>query len=353
MYTQIGSQNGQERPRPGGSVAETEAHAAFEDACPDLPHPEALGRFFEAHSRSFSFAARWFSAEERRLVTHVYAFCRTTDDLVDQHAAQPAGQVERRLVQWLLLTRQAYNGQPSGISWLDDVMTTSARRKVPFRLVGELISGVRMDLGEVDLPSVEALHLYTYRVASVVGIWLCHLFEAREAETLRRAAAMGRAMQMTNIVRDVGEDLRRGRIYLPAALRERYGVTPGELRDMASGARPITAGYKGLLEDLMERAEADYRYAFRGLAGLPSSFARASAVAAEVYRGIHRAVRRNGYDNLRRRAYTRWPEKAAYAARGLYRLWRVQRRRVHLPTASGRKDAAGTPAPPSGSRTGA
>ncbi len=314
---------GRERVAAGGSASRP--HAASRVLRSSLPRPEVLNRFFREHSRSFSFAARWFSAAEYRRVARVYAFCRTTDDLVDQ-ARLPAGQVEEQLDRWLSLARQAYDGRPSGISWLDEIMAASAQADVPFRLIDALAAGVRMDVGAVTLPSVEALQVYTHRVASVVGMWLCYLFEVRAEETLQRAAALGRAMQVTNILRDVGEDLRRRRIYLPADLRARYGVTDDDLLAMASGAEPITAGYKALIEELMEQADADYRYAFRGLAGVPRSFARASAVAAEVYRGIHRAIRRNGYDNFRRRAYTRGPEKVLLAARGLYRLRRVRRR---------------------------
>lgn len=316
-----------------------DAHRIFRSR---LPRQDALDRFFREHSHSFSFAAHWFSAEEYRVVTLVYAFCRTTDDLADQSAPQPAGQVEKQLTQWLLLTRKAYKEGDAGIPWLDELMTVSANREVPFRLVSDLVTGVRMDIGEVALPSVKALHRYAHRVASVVGMWLCHLFDVHEAATLRRAAALGRAMQTTNILRDVGEDLRRQRIYLPAELMKRFGVTQEDLHAMASGAQPIMESYKALIEDLMERADADYRYAFRGLAGVPLSFARASAVAAEVYRGIHRGIRGNGYDNFHHRAYTRWPEKALLAARGLYRLRRVRRLPYHS-TAFSREDTARSP----------
>lgn len=311
--------------RVASSYDASKQHDAAHTVRSCLPPPEVLNHFFRKHSHSFSFAARWFSDEEYHLVTRVYAFCRTTDDLVDE-SSEAATLVETRLDAWQTLAWQAYHGQASGVSWLDDIMNASAQANVPFRLIADLIEGVRMDLGRVVLPTMAALHLYTHRVASVVGIWLCYLFEAQEAETFQRAAVMGRAMQVTNIVRDVGEDLRYQRVYLPADLREHYGVSIEDLFAMASGATPITNAYKSLLEALMEQAEVDYRYAFEGLAALPTSFARASAVAAEVYQGIHRAIRRNSYDNFSRRAYTRLPEKVLLAARALYRLKRARHR---------------------------
>lgn len=284
---------------------------------------DGIQGLFEMHSRSFSFAARWFTPQQRHLVACLYAFCRTTDDMVDQPSTQPIDAVERRLEQWRTQAKRAYEGEATGVPWLDDIMTASARAGLPFELVEELVDGVRMDLGPVAFRSTEELDLYAYRVASVVGIWLCYLFGVRDSEVHERAAAMGRAMQTTNILRDVGEDLERDRIYLPADLMARYGVTHDDLYAMADGAA-ITPSYKTLIRRLMAKANADYEYALPGLRALPRSFARASAVAAAVYRGIHEAIRQNGFDNFRHRAYTGSLQKGMLAARGLYRLERLR-----------------------------
>ena len=279
---------------------------------------------FEHHARSFSFAARCFPCKERRLVACLYAFCRTTDDLVDCAEGSTPEEVKEQLEAWRTLARRAYAGEASGIPWLDEIMTASARAGVPPKLIDELVAGVRMDLGRVDVQTVAELDAYAYRVASVVGIWMCHLAGVRDADTLKQAAAMGRAMQLTNILRDVGEDLEDGRLYLPARMRVRYGVTEDDLHEMRQTGT-ITPEYRRLVEALMARAEAEYARAFPGLAALPPSYARASAVAAEIYRGIHRQIRRSGYDNLHRRAYTGRLQKVRLALRGLMRLWRCRR----------------------------
>ena len=305
---------------------------ALPDSLSALNMPEGkrdgdLSRFFKAHSSTFSFAARFFSPEQYRLVSHLYAFCRTTDDFADRYAAEWGVDIARqRLDDWEKNVRRAYDGYPSGLRWLDDLMAQSARAGVPYTVISDLIAGVRSDLGEVNIASVEELNQYTYRVASVVGIWLCYLFGVREREVLDRAAALGRAMQVTNILRDVGEDVRMGRVYLPGDLMLRHYVSHSDLKAMESGTIAPTESYKAMLEDLMERAEADYSYAFRGLTAIPPSFARAAAVAAEVYRGIHQALRKKRYNNFRYRAYTRWFDKIFLAFRALYRLRQMQKR---------------------------
>ena len=283
------------------------------------PSADLTDAFFRNHSRSFSFAARLLPKEDRRLLGSLYAFCRTTDDLVDQRTGSSSERVERELTAWVNRARTAYDGGESGIRWLDTLMTTSRDAGVPFALVRQLAAGVRTDMGPVAMQTLEELDQYTYRVASVVGIWMCHLYGVTDPGTLRRAEAMGRAMQTTNILRDVGEDLRHDRVYLPSTLMERHGVSRSDLHAMMAGGE-ITPGYRSLVHELMTRAEADYEEGFEGLAVLPPAFGRASAAAGAVYRGIHDEIRRNGFDNLRRRAYTSPLRKVRLAAGALTRL---------------------------------
>ncbi|MEM8485106.1 MAG: carotenoid biosynthesis protein [Bacteroidota bacterium] len=288
---------------------------------------EELNDYFMHHSRSFSFAARFFSPEQHRLVTRLYAFCRTTDDIADIYGVRNGKEEAlKQLEEWERRVHLSYQGIPSNITWLDELMTRSVQSGVPYQIISDLIEGVRSDLDKVELQTMAQLDRYTYCVASVVGIWLCYLFGVREQEVLDRAAALGRAMQVSNIMRDVGEDLRMHRLYLPAELMKRHGVTKDELLAMEAGTLRPTEAYKILVEDLLERAEADYNFAFRGLSAIPPSFARAAAVASEVYKGIHRSIRRNKYNNFQRRAYTRWYEKIYLAARALNRLRKTQKR---------------------------
>jgi phytoene synthase len=129
-------------------------------------------------------------------------------------------------------------------------------------------------------------------------------------------------MQLTNILRDVGEDLERGRIYLPVTELRRHGVSVEDIAAISRDGRSIDAGYCALIEHLMTVADQDYELADEAIPMLPREFRRAAAVASRVYRGIHGAIRRNGYDNVRRRAFTTMPRKAVLAAGALISLGR-------------------------------
>ncbi|HSJ25945.1 MAG TPA: squalene/phytoene synthase family protein [Longimicrobiales bacterium] len=271
--------------------------------------------YFRRHSRTFSFAARLFPAHFRRQVTAVYAFCRLTDDLADEGGAEPLADRLARIDAWERLARQAYDGDATGIAVVDEAMTDAARAGVPFHCVAELVAGMRMDLTVSRYPDHPALRVYSYRVAGVVGEWLTYLCGIRDRWMLERAAALGHAMQLTNILRDVGEDLGRGRVYLPADILDEYGITTDTLHSAMSG--PLPAGYRDLLEVLMARADSDYAAALEAAPRLPPWFRRAVVVAAHVYRGIHDEIRRNGYDNLSRRAHTSPATRVRLMARAL------------------------------------
>ncbi len=281
-----------------------------------VPRDGELRAFFARHSRSFSFATLFFSSADSAGVARVYAFCRCTDDLADAPELD-AAHSSALLNEWLTLSRRAYAGHTTGIGFLDRVMSEMAAAGVPFVYVEELVEGMRMDLLGDRYASLADLRRYTYRVASVVGLWISELFDVRDPDTLRRAEAMGHAMQLTNIIRDVGEDLRAGRRYLPADLMRRHGVSAESL----AAATVPPAGCAALMEELIAAADAAYRVGFAGIPRLPRSLRLPVGVAAHVYRGILAEVRRLGYDNLGQRAHTSAGRKLLLAARALHRCW--------------------------------
>ena len=326
----------------------------------------AWGGYFARNSRTFSFASLLLPPPERRLVREIYAFCRFTDDLVDggpsgrdgragrseggagrndggpgrsdgeagwsderpgrREGRGTAARSYRTLDAWEHLCRAAYEGDVTGIPLVDTVMGEMARRRIPFALAAELIAGVRMDVEPRRYRSMEELRRYTYRVASVVGAWLTQAFGVRDPWVLERAHALGHAMQLTNIIRDVGEDLALGRVYLPADRMAAHNLSRASLVRMR-GRGALDAGYPALIEEMMAEADAHYEMAREGIPHLPTSFQRPVAVAAEAYRGIQDRVRANGYDNLTRRAYTSRRRKVVLAARGLRHLRHVPRPR--------------------------
>jgi phytoene synthase len=222
-------------------------------------------------------------------------------------------------------------------------MRRAAEHGVPFRYVAGIVSGVASDVGRVRIGSQEELERYTWRVASVVGGWMTRLFGVHDPDVLARAYRMGHAMQVTNILRDVGEDWREDRIYLPADLMAAHGVDESMVARVAGGVTPVPAAYRNLLEDLMAQADAAYDEAFRALTALPLWYARPVAVAARAYQAIHDEIRRNGYDNGTRRAHTS-PLGKLRAGAGAWKELRALRRRGSPRTVEGSPLGAPVPA---------
>ncbi len=283
-----------------------------------LGGPDQWREYFGRHARTFHFAARLFPAQAAARVAGVYAYCRFTDDLVDEpEVGDDPVILAERLEAWRHLSRAAFEGENTGIPLLDVVLGDARTHGVSWRYPGALLDGVGMDLGEVRFADWEELERYTFGVAGAVGGWVTQLFGLSDAELLDRAHALGHGMQLTNILRDVGEDLDRGRLYLPTLLLSRYGFTERDLVSLQVCEGPMPGEYRDLIEDVIHRADEYYRKAWPGVRALPAWYGRPVAVAAKAYQGIHHEIRRNGYDNLTRRASTSLSAKLSLAASGL------------------------------------
>lgn len=276
--------------------------------------------FLAKNSRSFRFAARFLPQVEARQVAEVYSFCRLTDNLVDEAQGVEMDELEDRLGEWEELAGQAYRGVTTGISILDIPLGHMGKQGVPFKYASELIAGMRMDVRPRHYANLGDLEVYTYRVAGAIGQWLTELVGIRNPWVLARAADLGHAMQLTNILRDVGEDLGRGRVYLPVDALARHGFEPGTFSSGWGGKRLPPKAYGALMEELMTAAERRYRTAFMGIPSLPEFFQRPSLVSALVYREIHTSLRRNGYDNFRFRAQSSTLAKLGIGLRAMWIL---------------------------------
>lgn len=273
--------------------------------------------YFRQHSRSFSFASRLFNKKDQADVTRLYALCRTTDDLADR---QDLGIEKRRqlLATWRRKVLESHGGIPSGVQWLDDLTARLRTANLPSRVIEDLFDGVESDLGPVRVQTMEELRLYSYRVASTVGVMMCYLFEETTPWKLARAASLGRGMQLTNIMRDVGEDLAIDRVYIPEELLSKHGLTESDLRDMKRTG-VVLPNYAALMFEMECYAQSEYRKAWEAVPMLKPSFGRSVAVAWSVYGGIHRELRRVGYSNLTNRVYTSSVRKIFLAVSGVVR----------------------------------
>jgi 15-cis-phytoene synthase len=274
------------------------------------------GEILAYHGRSFHFASRLMPSSARASATRVYAFCRLVDDAVDQAPSREAA--EAQLERLFRSASEAFHGEGKGGGFLEATMRDMRTAEVPFSIVEELVEGVRMDLVPRRYQAREELRVYTHRVAGVVGLWIAGLAGIRDPWALRMANELGHAMQLTNIARDVGADLAMGRVYLPLDLLERHGLSEEELVRVIQEDAPIPPGYAAALEELMGWADAGYGSSFQALPHLPAEYRRGMAVASRVYQGIHRAIRKAGYDTLRHRASTGTFTKAKLALGALH-----------------------------------
>ena len=264
------------------------------------------------HSRTFSLGSRLFPKTQRHAVSVVYAACRTGDDAVDE--APSADEGRRRLDAWRAGIERAYRGHPR-----DDAATEIAlawaleRYDIPLAAFRELHAGLAFDIDMSSISDWDELMTYCRRVAGVVGLMIAPIagYDGGD-DTLDRAVELGQAMQVTNILRDVGEDLARGRCYLPASWMTSYGVS---LADLYRGE--ITPGYAELLEALSRKAHELYRSGWAGIPRLHGTAPAAVALAALNYEGILHKVEQNRWDNLTRRAYLRGVERLALIPRAV------------------------------------
>ena len=296
---------------------------------PESTMPRDAAAVLAHHGRTFHFATRLMPEDVRGRIARVYAVCRTLDDTVDEASDRHSAQAGVR--ELLSRARSAYHGTDE--VWRDEAcplwmaMREMREAEVPFAIFEQLAEGVRMDLWPRRYADLDELRVYTHRVAGVVGVWFAGLAGCRDGWALSLAGELGHAMQLTNIARDVGEDLGRGRVYLPLDLLGRHGLSEERLRAAAASAGPVPPEFAAALEELMGWADAGYGAAFQAIPHLPDGYRRAVAVAARVYQGIHGAIRRNGYDTLRLRARTGAVEKAVLGFASLRELNRAESRR--------------------------
>ncbi|ACL23855.1 phytoene/squalene synthase family protein [Chloroflexus aggregans] len=251
------------------------------------------------HSKSFFFSTQFLPPPQRRAVRALYAFCRTTDDTVDMARTDPA----RALAEWVRVARRPCldTAHPVLLAWAD----TCQRYNLSPHLIDELLAGVAMDLTISRYATFADLWLYCYRVASVVGMLVIGITGAAPGAT-PYAIKLGVALQLTNILRDVGEDANRGRVYLPIDELARFGLTADDIL-----ARVYDERFIALMKFQIERTHRLYDESWPGIALLPPEVRLAVAAAARVYRGILDKIVANRYDSYNHRAYLSLREKVA------------------------------------------
>ncbi|MCM8626267.1 presqualene diphosphate synthase HpnD [Accumulibacter sp.] len=242
---------------------------------------------------SFYYSFLFLPPERRRAITALYAFCREVDDTVDEW--QDPGVAATRLAWWRheLAAMSAGQAQHPVTQALHQA---SASFNLPEEQLREIIDGMEMDLQQTRYLDFRALSLYCYRVASVVGLLAAEIFGYQDRRTQKYAHDLGIACQLTNIIRDVGEDARRGRIYLPIDELQRFGVPASDILE----ARHSDA-FRRLIEFQIDRAESYYAQALATLPAADRKAQRPGLVMAAIYRTLLDEIRRDGCQVLTQR----------------------------------------------------
>ena len=279
------------------------AFAALRPEAPAPAAPTADRRLLErayarceaitaARSRTFHLAIRLLPTAKRRAMSALYAFCRTSDDLIDD----PAGDARAALTAWRARATAPAPppDDPVALAWAD----TRARYGITRRCAEQLVDGVGRDLRQHRYATFDDLAAYCYGVASTVGLMSVRIVGSAGEAAVPYAVELGVALQLTNILRDVGEDWRAGRVYLPLDELTAYGLTED---DLAAGR--VDDRWRAFMRFQIARCRALYAEAWPGIGLLHRDGRFAVAAAGALYRAILEDVEAHDYDVFHRRAH--------------------------------------------------
>jgi phytoene synthase len=253
------------------------------------------------HSKSFHFASGLLPEEKRSAVRALYAFCRTVDDIVDESLD---GERDAQLDYWrgMVESGSFEDNDLVAAAWAD----TLIRYHIPRHYALQLIDGVARDLSQTRYQTFEELAMYCYGVASTVGLMSMYIVGFQSSEAVPYAIKLGVALQMTNILRDVGEDYRNGRIYLPREELIFYGIQES---DLAEGR--ITDNWRQFMKFQIERTRQLYAESWAGVKMLEREGQLAIGAASVFYQGILDNIEMNDYNVFTRRASLNALEKVS------------------------------------------
>jgi len=246
---------------------------------------------------SFYYAFRFLTPPRRAAITAFYAFCREVDDVVDE--VEETSVAAMKLAWWRKEVASAFGGAPSH-PVTKALLPHAAAYDIRAEHLQAVIDGCEMDLQQSRYLDFQALARYCHLVAGVVGEVAANIFGRSEAATTGYAHRLGLAMQLTNIIRDVGDDARRGRIYLPVDELQRFGVKASEilLRDAPWG---YSERFTALMKFQAERAHRTYDEAFALLPARDRRAQRPGLAMAQIYRTLLREIEADGFRVLHQR----------------------------------------------------
>jgi phytoene synthase len=246
-----------------------------------------------ASGSSFYYSFLFLPRERRLAITALYAFCREVDDVVDE--TSDAQLAATKLAWWRKEVAGLYAGNPQH-PVTKALAPCLEKFSIEAKHLGEIIDGMEMDLTQSRYLDWPGLERYCYHVAGVVGLLAARIFGYSDPRTLDYAKHLGIAFQLTNIIRDVGEDARKNRIYLPMDDLKRFGVPAADILNCRD-----TPGFQELMRYESERAKSYYEQAFSALPAADRKAQRPGLIMAAIYRTLLDEIERDGFRVLKQR----------------------------------------------------
>lgn len=273
------------------------------------------------HAKTFYMATRFLPYQKQRGIFAIYGLCRTLDDIVDENEDSPyqkrksSAEIIDELENFRVQLVSAYRGAEQTNSVLIAFADVLNRYNISLEHPLTLIDGVKMDLVKNRYNTFDELYEYSYKVASVVGLMTTEIFGYCDPKAINYAVDLGIAMQLTNILRDIGEDLERNRIYIPREDLERFQVTE---KDMFKN--DVSENFIKLMKYQIKRARRYYDEADKGICMLEKDSRLPVLLARENYSRILNKIEVNQYRVFNQRAYLNATEKFSILPKILYQL---------------------------------
>jgi len=262
------------------------------------------------HAKTFYLATLFLSKKQRDPIYAMYALLRTVDDLVDTaedkltNGTLTRAELSSMMADWKARLHECYEGNHSNDPIMMAWQNTLDSHSIPIELPLDLMDGVTMDIDFKPFNTFDDLYVYCYKVASVVGLMCSEIFGYCDKKALDHAIELGIAMQLTNIIRDIGEDVDRGRIYLPLEDLDRFNYSQEEFM-----RKEINDNFVELIRFQIERARKYYASSDQGIPMLEKKSRIAVKVSSLNYCNILKAIEENNYDVFSQRAYRSFFQK--------------------------------------------
>jgi phytoene synthase len=257
-------------------------------------------RLFTSHyAKSFYFSSFLLPKEKRNASYAVYTFCRYADNIVDMAKKGTNSNVEKNINSLLENLDEIYSRKRINLPSLSAFADTVRKFEIPKQYFTELIDGVSMDIKTQRYESFNELEIYCYKVASVVGLIMSEILGYSSSAALSFAIDLGKAMQLTNILRDINDDFKMDRVYIPQDELRRFGYSEEKIKNKVQDKQFVE-----LIKYQIERARHYYELASKGFSFLTNDGSRTTVVLMyKIYSGILDMIERNNYNIYSSRIY--------------------------------------------------